>query len=86
METCSHCKEQWFQIGLAIKGDNINIYKACIKDTDSLKDLALPFLFGESNELNLRLVLNFLPILITVNNRLTNLPENGFIGSVTPYQ
>ena len=26
-------------MGLAIEGNNIGIYKACIKDTDSFKDL-----------------------------------------------
>jgi len=72
-------------MGLAIKGNNIGIYKACIKDADSLKDLAFPFLFSESNKLNLGLVLSFLSILTAVNNWLTNLPENGFIGLVTPY-
>jgi len=39
-------------MGLAIKGNNIGIYKACIKDADSLKDLTLPLLFGKSNRLN----------------------------------
>ena len=32
-------------MGLAIEGDNIGVYKACIKDTNSLKDLTfLPYL------------------------------------------
>jgi hypothetical protein len=50
MEIYSRCKEQWFQIGLAIEGDNIGVCKACIKDANSLKDLTL--FFGESNGLN----------------------------------
>ena len=39
-------------MGLATEGDNIGVYKACIRDANSLKDLALPSLFGEGNELN----------------------------------
>jgi len=72
-------------MGLAIEGDNIGICKACIKDTNSLKNLAFPFLFGENNELNLGLILSFLPIFTIVSSQLTNLPENGFIRSATPY-
>jgi len=37
---------------LAVEGDNISIYKACIKDANSLKDLTLSPLFSESNGLN----------------------------------
>ena len=37
METCSHCNEWWFQLGLAMEGDNIGVCKACIKDTKALK-------------------------------------------------
>jgi len=66
METCRRYKERWFQIGLAIEGDNIGIYKACIRDTNSLKDPTLPPLFGESNGLNLGPVPGFLPILTAV--------------------
>ena len=40
-------------MGLATESDSIGIYKAYIKDADSLKDLTLPFLFSESNKLNL---------------------------------
>ena len=32
-------------MGLAIKDNSISVYKACIKDANSLKDLVLPFLF-----------------------------------------
>jgi hypothetical protein len=57
-------------MGLVIKGDNIGVYKACIKDANSLKDPTLPFLFGERNGLNLGLVSSFLPILTTVEELL----------------
>ena len=70
METCSYYKEWWFQIGLAIEGDNIGIYKACIKDTNSLKDLTLPSLFGKSNGLNLGPIPGFLPIFTAVEELL----------------
>ena len=46
-----------------MEGNNIGVYKACIKDADSLKDLTLPPLFSESNKLNLGPIPNFLPIL-----------------------
>src|SRR6266576_1103438 len=52
METYSYYKERWFQMGLATEGDNIGVYKACIKDADGLKNPTLPPLFGESNGLN----------------------------------
>jgi hypothetical protein len=68
MEMCSYCKEWWFQIGLATEGDNIGVYKACIKD--ALKDLTLPPLFSESNGLNLGPVPSFLPILTAVEELL----------------
>ena len=35
-----------------MEGNSIGVYKACIKDTNGLKDLALPSLFSESNKLN----------------------------------
>src|SRR6266576_4246913 len=66
METCSRCKERWFQMGLATEGDNIGVYKACINDANSLKNLTLPPLFGESNKLNPGLIPGFLPILTVV--------------------
>ena len=50
-------------MGLAIEGNNIGICKAYIKDADSLKDLTLFPLFGESNGLNLGPIPGFLPIL-----------------------
>jgi len=70
METCSYCKERWFQIGLATEGNNIGVCKACVKDANSLKDLALPPLFGKSNGLNLGPVPSFLPIFTAVEELL----------------
>ena len=70
METCSCCKERWFQIGLAMEGDNMGVCKACIKDADSLKDLTLLPLFGESNGFDLGPVPGFLPILTAVEELL----------------
>ena len=57
-------------MGLATEGDNIGIYKACTKDANSLKDLALPSLFSKSNKLNLGPVPSFLPILTAVEKLL----------------
>ena len=57
-------------MGLAIKGNNISICKVCIKDANSLKDPTFPFLFGESNKLNLGPVPGFLSILTTVKELL----------------
>ena len=48
----------------------MSIYKACIKDADSFKDLSLPPLFGKSNRLNLGPIPGFLPILITIEELL----------------
>ena len=62
METCSCYKERWFQIGLAIEGNNIGVCKAYIKDINSFKDLTLFPLFSESNGLNLGPIFSFLPI------------------------
>jgi hypothetical protein len=57
-------------MGLAIEGNNIGIYKAYIKDANSLKDLTLPSLFSKSNKLNLGPVASFLPILTAVEKLL----------------
>ena len=57
-------------MGLAMEGDNIGVYKACIKDADSFKDLTLSPLFGESNGLNLGPIPGFLPILTAVEELL----------------
>ena len=67
---CNYCKERWFQIGLAMEGNNIGVYKACIKDANSLKDLTLPPLFSESNGLNLGPISSFLPIFTVVEELL----------------
>jgi hypothetical protein len=53
-------------MGLVIEGNNIGIYKACIKDANSFKDPTLPPLFNKSNGFNLRPIPSFLPILTTV--------------------
>ena len=66
MEIYSRYKEWWFQMGLAIEGNNIGIYKAYIKDANRLKNLTLLFLFNKSNGLNLGPIPNFLPILTAV--------------------
>jgi hypothetical protein len=70
MEIYNRYKEWWFQMGLAMDGDNIGIYKACIKDTNNLKNPTLPPLFGESNGLNLGPIPGFLPILTAVEELL----------------
>jgi len=57
-------------MGLATEGGNIGVYKACIKDADSLKYLTLPPLFSKSNGLNLGPVPGFLPILTAVEELL----------------
>jgi len=57
-------------MGLATKGNNIGIYKACVKDANSLKDLTLFLLFGKSNGLNPGPVSDFLPILTVVEELL----------------
>ena len=54
-------------MGLATEGNNIGIYKAYIKDADSLKYLTLPPLFSKSNKLNPGPVSGFLPILTVVD-------------------
>jgi hypothetical protein len=57
-------------MGLAIEGNNIGIYKAYIKDANSLKDLTLPPLFSKSNGLNLGPIPSFLSILTAVEELL----------------
>ena len=57
-------------MGLATEGNNIGVYKAYIKDADSLKDLTLSPLFGKSNRLNLGPIPGFLPILTAVEELL----------------
>ena len=57
-------------MGLAMEGDGISIYKAYIKDANSLKNPALSSLFNKSNELNLGPIPSFLPILTAVKELL----------------
>jgi hypothetical protein len=57
-------------MGLATEGDNISVCKACIKDANSLKNPTLLPLFGESNGLDLRPILDFLSILTAVEELL----------------
>jgi len=57
-------------MGLAIEGDNIRVYKAYIKDANSLKYLTLFPLFGKSNRLNPGPIPGFLPILTVVEELL----------------
>ena len=51
---------------LATQGDNISVYKACIKDTKSLKYLNKPFLFSDTNNMDPGAVSEHLPILTKV--------------------
>jgi hypothetical protein len=57
-------------MGLATEDNSISIYKAYIKDANSLKNPALPFLFSESNKLNPGPIPSFLPILTAVKELL----------------
>ena len=57
-------------MGLTTEGNNIGVYKAYIKDANSLKNLTIPPLFGKSNGLNLGSVFSFLPILTAVEELL----------------
>jgi hypothetical protein len=57
-------------MGLATEGNNIGIYKACVKDANTLKDPTLPPLFSKSNGLNLGPIPSFLPILTAVEELL----------------
>ena len=57
-------------MGIATEGNNMGIYKAYIKDANSLKYLTLSPLFSKSNGLNLRPISGFLPIFTTVEELL----------------
>jgi hypothetical protein len=46
--------------------DNISMYKACIKDTKSLKDPSEPFLFSNINNMDPGTIPKYLPTLIKV--------------------
>ena len=47
-------------------GNNISVYKACVRDTKSLKDLSEPFLFSNMNNIDLGTMPKHLPILTEV--------------------
>ena len=66
MEIYSRCNEQWFQMHLAMYSNNISIYKACVRDTKSLKNLSKPFLFSNANNINLSTMPKHLPTLTKV--------------------
>ena len=51
---------------LATQGDDISVYKACVKDAKSLKYLSEPFLFSDTNNMDLDAVSKHLPILTKV--------------------
>ena len=51
---------------LATQGDDIGVYKACVKDAKSLKYLSEPFLFSDANNIDLGVVSKHLPILTKV--------------------
>ena len=51
---------------LATQGDNIGVYKACIKDTKSLKYLSKPFLFSDANNIDLGTISKYLPTLTKI--------------------
>ena len=51
---------------LATEGNNISIYKACVRDAKSLKYLSEPFLFSDANNIDLGAVPKYLPILAKV--------------------
>ena len=51
---------------LAIQGDNISVYKACVKDTKSLKYLSKPFLFSNANNMDPDTIPKHLPTLTEV--------------------
>ena len=51
---------------LATQGDDIGIYKACVKDARSLKYPSKPFLFSNANNIDLGAVPEYLPTLTKV--------------------
>ena len=66
MEMYSCYNKQWFQMHLATQGDNISIYKACVRDTKSLKYPSKPFLFSNVNNMDLSAISKHLPTLTEV--------------------
>ena len=51
---------------LATYSDDISVYKAYIRDTKSLKDLSKPFLFSNTNNIDLDTIPKHLPTLTKV--------------------
>jgi hypothetical protein len=51
---------------LATQGDDINVCKACIKNTKSLKYPSKPLLFSNANNIDLNAVSEHLPTLTKV--------------------
>ena len=51
---------------LATHSNNTSVYKACVIDTKSLKDLNNPFLFSDANNIDLSAMPKYLPILTKV--------------------
>ena len=49
-----------------MQGDDISLYKACIKDAKSLKYLSEPFLFSNTNNIDLGAMPKHLPTLTEV--------------------
>jgi hypothetical protein len=51
---------------LATQGDDIGVYKACVRDAKSLKYLSEPFLFSNANNMDPGTVPKHLPTLTKV--------------------
>ena len=49
-----------------MQGNDISVYKACIKDTKSLKDPSEPFLFSNINNMDPGTIPKYLPTLTKV--------------------
>ena len=51
---------------LAMYSDDISVYKACVRDIKSLKNLSEPFLFSNANNIDLGTIPEHLPTLTEV--------------------
>ena len=51
---------------LAIQGDNISVYKTCVKDIKSLRYLSKLFLFSNINNMDLGTMSKYLPTITEV--------------------
>ena len=51
---------------LATQGDDISVYKACVRDVNSLKYPSEPFLFSNINNIDLGTVPKHLPTLTKI--------------------